>query len=196
MRGDRSLVAQLLYVHVPRRRRSFLCPLLDAPQVVVGQTESKPRQPPPVSILSFFDIILNYCSWFRYVFDDEMTTWSGYAFEAIDGTLQGVPFVLYQFVVPVPKFLTVAAGASVGIWTLYIHVAEPALPWPFMGADYHSVHHIYNWFNFGLFTVLWDYMHNTLRHPDEATAKFAHATKQKRKDLKELHQMWSKPKST
>mmetsp|Transcript_27573 Transcript_27573/g.53572 ORF Transcript_27573/g.53572 Transcript_27573/m.53572 type:complete len:343 (-) Transcript_27573:228-1256(-) len=139
---------------------------------------------------------LNHDSHHQYVFDDEMTTWSGFAFEAIDGTLQGVPFVLYQFVVPVPKPLTVAAGASVGIWTLYIHVAEPALPWPFMGADYHSVHHIYNWFNFGLFTVLWDYLHNTLRHPDEATRKFTLATKQKRKDLKELHQMWSKSKST
>jgi hypothetical protein len=34
-----------------------------------------------------------------------------------------------------------------------------------MGADYHHVHHIYNWYNFGLFTCLWDTLCGTIRHP-------------------------------
>mmetsp|Transcript_9560 Transcript_9560/g.17439 ORF Transcript_9560/g.17439 Transcript_9560/m.17439 type:complete len:108 (+) Transcript_9560:120-443(+) len=93
--------------------------------------------------------------------------------------------------VPIPETLAVLAGAVVGVWTMYIHVAEPAMPWPLMGADYHSVHHIYNWYNFGLFTQLWDYLFNTLRHPDETTRHFAHVTKKKRKKLAELHKMYS-----
>jgi Delta7-sterol 5-desaturase len=84
---------------------------------------------------------LNHNDHHKYVHDDQMTSWSGYAFEAIDGTLQGVPFVVFQFVVPIPMAFSIAAGAVVGIWTLYIHVGVPGLPWPFMGADYHNVHH-------------------------------------------------------
>ena len=87
---------------------------------------------------------LNHDDHHKFVHADKMTTWSGYAFEAIDGALQGVPFVLYQFVVPIPLVLSVAAGAFVGVWTMYIHVKEPALPWPMMGADYHHLHHVYN----------------------------------------------------
>ena len=46
-------------------------------------------------------------------------------------------------------------------------------------------------YNFGLFTQLWDYLFNTLRHPDETTRHFALATKKKRKKLAELHKMYS-----
>ncbi|GAB5360928.1 hypothetical protein AAMO2058_000670100 [Amorphochlora amoebiformis] len=138
---------------------------------------------------------LNHDDHHKYVHEDEMTTWSGFAFEAIDGTLQGVPFVLFQFVVPVPEFLGITAGALVGIWTMYIHVAEPALPWPFMGADYHSIHHIYNWNNFGLFTQLWDWLFGTLRHPDSNTRKFAEETRANRKNLAQLHQMFGREKT-
>jgi len=97
----------------------------------------------------------------------EMTSWSGYAFEAVDGAAQGLPFVLGQLVVPIPTFFVVLSGAGVGVWTMYIHVGVPHLPWPFMGADYHYLHHAYNWYNFGLFTLFWDGIFKTVRHPGD-----------------------------
>jgi len=94
-----------------------------------------------------------------------MTTYSGYAFEAVDGAAQGVPFVLFQFVVPIPYLYSLSIGLGVGLWTMYIHVGTPRLPWPLMGADYHYIHHRDNWYNFGLFTQLWDWLYGTLRDP-------------------------------
>jgi len=101
----------------------------------------------------------------QYKHSEEMTSWAGYAFEAVDGASQGMPFILVSFIIPIPELFHILAGLGVGIWTLYIHVGFPHLPWPLMGADYHYIHHRDNWYNFGLFTVLWDTIFNTVRHP-------------------------------
>jgi len=103
----------------------------------------------------------------------EMNGWTGYAFEAVDGAAQGIPFVLFQFVVPVPFILTLIAGFTVGLWTMYIHVGFPHAPWPLMGADYHYIHHIYNRYNYGLFTIFWDTVFSTVKHPSPDTLKQA-----------------------
>lgn len=100
-----------------------------------------------------------------YKCESEMSAWTGYAFEAIDGASQGLPFVLFQFLIPIPYIYMIISGAGVGIWTLYIHIGGPGLPWPFMGADYHQLHHMYNWYNFGLFTRFYDWLFGTLRAP-------------------------------
>lgn len=105
----------------------------------------------------------------------DMNSWTGYAFEAVDGAAQGVPFVLFQFIVPVPYAFVFCAGAFVAIWTMYIHVGYPHAPWPLMGADYHYIHHIYNRYNYGLFTQFWDYMFDTLKHPSVETMKEANS---------------------
>jgi len=99
-----------------------------------------------------------------------MTSFAGYAFEAVDGASQGMPFILTAFIIPIPEIFHVMAGLGVGIWTLYIHVGAPHLPWPLMGADYHYIHHRDNWYNFGLFTMLWDGIFGTLRHPRQDQA--------------------------
>jgi len=102
---------------------------------------------------------------------NEMTTFSGYAFEAVDGAAQGMPFIIFQWIVPIPYIFTIISGLGVGVWTMYIHQGAPRLPWPFMGADFHYIHHRDNWYNFGLFTRLWDYMNGTLRDPNLETGK-------------------------
>jgi len=108
-----------------------------------------------------------------YKHDFEMTTWSGYAFEAVDGASQGLPFILGQCLVPIPHSFGVAIGALTGVWTMYIHVGtEFPMPWPLMGCDYHHIHHVYNWYNFGLFTQFWDWAFGTLKHPSEKTREF------------------------
>jgi len=101
--------------------------------------------------------------------EHEMTVWTGYAFEAVDGFAQGMPFVLFQFLIPIPYAFMVLSGAATGIWTMYIHMGDFPLPWPFMGADYHHLHHVYNWYNFGLFTRTFDWLFGTLRAPHEKT---------------------------
>lgn len=74
----------------------------------------------------------------------EMTVWTGFAFEPIDGTLQGLPLPLSQLLVPVPYAAVLAVATTLGLWTMYIHIGEPHLPYPLMGADYHVLHHKYN----------------------------------------------------
>jgi len=96
---------------------------------------------------------------------NEMTTFSGYAFEAVDGASQGMPFIIFQWIVPIPYVFSIISGLGVGVWTMYIHQGAPRLPWPWMGADFHYIHHRDNWYNFGLFTRLWDHLNGTLRDP-------------------------------
>jgi len=96
---------------------------------------------------------------------NEMTTFSGYAFEAVDGASQGLPFILCQWIVPIPYSFSILSGLAVGVWTMYIHQGAPRLPWPWMGADFHYIHHRDNWYNFGLFSRFWDYVNGTLKDP-------------------------------
>ena len=113
-----------------------------------------------------------------YKHENEMSTWSGYAFEAVDGASQGLPFIIGQLIVPIPHAASVAIGAITGVWTLYIHIGTAIpLPWPFLGCDYHHIHHVYNWYNFGLFTMFWDWLFGTLRHPDANVDLFVAKTK-------------------
>ncbi|ETO36017.1 hypothetical protein RFI_01047 [Reticulomyxa filosa] len=96
---------------------------------------------------------------------DEMTAWTGYAFEAVDGFSQGFPLVICQMVVPIPLSWYLALVVTIAMWTMYIHCGVPTICWPFMGADYHFIHHKYNWYNFGFFTMFFDWLFGTLKHP-------------------------------
>mmetsp|Transcript_50644 Transcript_50644/g.84231 ORF Transcript_50644/g.84231 Transcript_50644/m.84231 type:complete len:284 (-) Transcript_50644:296-1147(-) len=101
----------------------------------------------------------------RYEASHEMTTFTGFAFDAVDGFSQGFGLVLCQLFIPVPCYFVWALSLLIGAWTMYIHQGVPTLPYPMMGADYHFVHHKFNWYNFGFFTVFWDWVFGTLKHP-------------------------------
>eukprot|EP01083_Nonionella_stella_P098572 277226_1 len=101
----------------------------------------------------------------KYEANDEMTTWTGYAFDPWDGFSQGIGIALCQVIVPVPAYFIWVLSLLIGTWTMYIHQGVPTLPLPLMGADYHFVHHKYNWYNFGFFTIFWDWVFGTLKHP-------------------------------
>jgi len=94
-----------------------------------------------------------------------MTAWTGYAFEAVDGFSQGLPLVICQILIPIPLVWYLLLVITIGTWTMYIHCGAPTLCWPFMGADYHFIHHKYNWYNFGFFTMFFDSLFGTLKHP-------------------------------
>jgi len=61
-----------------------------------------------------------------------------------------------------------------GLWTLYIHTDVAPLPWPFMGCDYHYIHHKYNWYNFGFMTQLFDTLFGTIKHPKADAVQLSH----------------------
>ena len=52
---------------------------------------------------------------------------------------------LATLLVPVPIGFVYLMEVLTGLWTLYIHTDLFPLPWPFMGCDYHYIHHRYNW---------------------------------------------------
>ena len=111
-----------------------------------------------VEFVTFFDhwYILHVWKWgkkhmkhdvhHKFERSDEMTTFTGFAFDAVDGFSQGLGITLGQLVVPVPVTWVLTFSFAIGLWTMYIHCGVPSLPWPFMGADYHFVHHKYNWY--------------------------------------------------
>ena len=96
---------------------------------------------------------------------EHITAWVAYAFYPLDGLSQGMPIIYAALIIPVPYYIVRLMIAVVGMWTIYIHVDTITLPYPFMGCDYHLIHHEKNWYNFGLFTVLWDTVWNTIKHP-------------------------------
>lgn len=97
-----------------------------------------------------------------------MNAWVSYAFYPLDGLSQGMPIIYTAIVVPVPYYIVRSTIMLVGIWTIYIHTNSFRVPYPFMGYDYHLIHHEQNWYNFGLFTVFWDVIWNTVKHPTKA----------------------------
>ena len=93
----------------------------------------------------------------------DVTVWTAFAFYPWDGLSQGMPILYAALIVPVTCNVVFGMILAVGLWTVYLHTDSFVLPWPLMGCDYHCVHHRYNWYNFGLFTVLWDSAFGTLR---------------------------------
>jgi lathosterol oxidase len=101
-----------------------------------------------------------------YKFGDQLNAFSAYAFAPQDGWSQGMALPLCTLFVPVPIAFVYLMEACTGLWTFYIHTDIAPLPWPFMGCDYHYIHHRYNWYNFGFMTIMMDSLAGTIRHPN------------------------------
>jgi hypothetical protein len=74
----------------------------------------------------------------------------------------------------VPTLFVMFMEVVTGVWTLYIHTDVAPLPWPFMGCDYHYIHHKYNWYNFGFMTQLFDTLFGTIKHPKADALQLSH----------------------
>lgn len=99
--------------------------------------------------------------------EDEMNVWTGFAFDPFDGLSQGIGLCVCQWIFAVPVSWVLFFSSIISLWAMHIHQGYIHLPWPFMGSDYHAVHHKYNWYNFGFFTQFWDWMFSTVKHPPE-----------------------------
>jgi len=105
---------------------------------------------------------------------DQLNAYSGYSFAPQDGWSQGLPLALCTLFIPVPTAFVIAMEVLTGFWTLYIHTDVAPLPWPFMGCDYHYIHHKYNWYNFGFMTQLFDTLFGTIKHPKADALDLSH----------------------
>lgn len=102
---------------------------------------------------------------------EAVCAWVAFAFHPWDGLSQGMPVLYAAMVVPVAWNVVYATILAVGLWTVYIHTDAPSLPFPLMGCDYHRIHHQKNWYNFGLFTVTFDWLWGTLMPPTRIGAE-------------------------
>lgn len=54
-----------------------------------------------------------------------------------------------------------------GLWTTNIHDCLHAKIMPIMGAGYHTIHHTTYKHNYGHYTIYFDYLYDTLTHPED-----------------------------
>jgi lathosterol oxidase len=97
------------------------------------------------------------------------TPFASHAFHPIDGFLQSLPYHLYVFLFPMPKYLYLGMYFLVNIWTVSIHDGDYRVPdilkSSINGAAHHMDHHLFYNFNYGQFFTLWDRIGGTFRSP-------------------------------
>lgn len=90
---------------------------------------------------------------------------SGFALHPLDGMLQGSPYVIALFIVPIHLITHLSLLFFELIWTASIHDCIHANIWPIMGAGYHTIHHTTYKHNYGHYTIWMDWMFGTLKVP-------------------------------
>ena len=96
--------------------------------------------------------------------------WVSMAFHPVDSFLQAVPHYLTALIVPVHITIYVGFVVFVMVWTYLIH---DRLSFVRLGivnyTAHHTIHHIYNKYNFGQFLTIWDRLCGTHRDPKKET---------------------------
>eukprot|EP00227_Mantoniella_beaufortii_P007664 CAMPEP_0197592276 /NCGR_PEP_ID=MMETSP1326-20131121/14996_1 /TAXON_ID=1155430 /ORGANISM="Genus nov. species nov., Strain RCC2288" /LENGTH=300 /DNA_ID=CAMNT_0043157959 /DNA_START=197 /DNA_END=1099 /DNA_ORIENTATION=+ len=95
----------------------------------------------------------------------ETTPFSSYAFHPLDGWLQGMPYHVFVFFMPMHHISYFVSLAAVGLWTINIH-DRTTLNIPFVnGAAHHTIHHTGFNYNYGQYFVFWDMFGGSYRDP-------------------------------
>lgn len=97
----------------------------------------------------------------------DTTPFAAFAFHPIDGFLQGVPYQLYVFCLPIHATLHLVTLTAVGVWTINIHDRVTYHIPGINGAGHHRVHHKTFKNNYGQYTVFWDKVFGTFTDPME-----------------------------
>ncbi|KAK4524952.1 hypothetical protein GAYE_SCF07G2856 [Galdieria yellowstonensis] len=97
----------------------------------------------------------------------DTTPFAAFAFHPIDGFLQGVPYQLYVFCLPIHATLHLISLTVVGVWTINIHDRVDLHIPGVNGAGHHRVHHKTFKSNYGQYTVFWDKVFGTFKDPVE-----------------------------
>eukprot|EP00924_Labyrinthula_sp_SR-Ha-C_P013609 maker-scaffold_5-snap-gene-8.10-mRNA-1 protein AED:0.08 eAED:0.09 QI:0/0/0.5/1/0/0/2/188/262 len=115
---------------------------------------------------------------------------ASHAFHPFDGWVQGLPYHLFTFVLPMHKWLFLFLFFMVNMWTISIHDEYFMVPDKFNlrkilnCAAHHTDHHIFFNYNHGLYFTLWDRIGGTYRTPGSFVGKGPYDDL---KDPKKLH---------
>ncbi|KAF7307933.1 Fatty acid hydroxylase [Mycena kentingensis (nom. inval.)] len=98
------------------------------------------------------------------------TPWASHAFHPLDGYLQGVPYHLFVFILPLHRVLYLALFVFVNVWTIFIHDSDMIVGHPLEkvinGPAHHTLHHIYFTCNYGQYFTWADRAGNSYRQPE------------------------------
>eukprot|EP00762_Andalucia_godoyi_P000676 ANDGO_05405.mRNA.1 putative Delta(7)-sterol 5(6)-desaturase len=94
-----------------------------------------------------------------------VTPWTSHAFHPVDGFLQGLPYYLFVYFLPMHHIQHVVLLLGVNMWTISIHdritICER---FGINGAGYHNVHHVQFNYNYGQYFTFWDKLCGTYKH--------------------------------
>ncbi|CAL9224583.1 unnamed protein product [Arabidopsis halleri] len=111
----------------------------------------------------------------RFNTKTSLSPFAGAASHPVEAVLDALPYTILIFVVPMHFKTELVLLSLNGIWTFITHGCLDTKMWPFLTADYHTMHHIVHRYNYGNYTILMDWLFGTLRHPystlDEAKSK-------------------------
>ncbi len=97
--------------------------------------------------------------------------WVSMAFHPVDSFAQALPHYLCAFIFPVHISIYFGFVSFVMMWTYFIHDRVSFVRVGVVNyTAHHTIHHIYNKYNFGQFLTLWDRLGGTYRNPKKETA--------------------------
>jgi Delta7-sterol 5-desaturase len=96
--------------------------------------------------------------------------WASMAFHPVDSFLQAVPHYLTALFMPVHYTVYFGFVTFVMLWTYLIHDRISLVRLGIVNyTAHHTMHHIYNKYNFGQFLTIWDRIGGTHRDPKKET---------------------------
>ena len=94
-----------------------------------------------------------------------LSPFASLAFHPVDGMLQGLPYFLTLFLVPIHVWTFKILLFSSGLWSCYIHSVTSNPHWLILGAGHHTIHHTHFKYNYGHYTTIFDRLLKTLQSP-------------------------------
>ena len=108
----------------------------------------------------------------HHIYNDNnsLSPMAGLAFDPIDGVMQGFPYALLLFFVPMHMMTFELLFFATCIWTTNIHDCLDGRCDPIMGAAYHTIHHTSYKYNYGHYFIYCDQIMGTLMVPKRLEA--------------------------
>lgn len=102
-----------------------------------------------------------------------ITPWTAHAFHPLDGFLQGLPYYLFVYFLPMHHIQHTLLLFLVHCWTISIHDRYTMCEkFGINGAGHHDIHHTKTFYNYGQYFTLWDKMCGTHMTDDEVEKEF------------------------
>jgi len=98
------------------------------------------------------------------------TPWVSMAFHPLDSFFQALPTYVLAFLIPMHRGAYLGLVLFITAWTFLIHDQVTFVPLGVVNyTAHHTLHHLYNDFNYGQFLTVWDRLAGTYRDPKRET---------------------------